>query len=191
MAQLIVSQLISLDGYCAGPGGNPGVLPMDDAFNAYNLERLRAAGTLVLGRTTFSMFAGFWPIVAVNPDAPAMLREMARLNTAMPKLVVSDTLDLATAPAWGPVEVVSRQGAAARIAEIKQSSGRDLLVFGSHVMWNALLAQGLVNELHLLLGAVVLGDGVRAFEQPAARPLRLLDQRRLEGSETALLRYGA
>jgi len=44
MAQLIVSQLISLDGYCAGPGGNPGVLAMDAAFNAYNLKRLRAAG---------------------------------------------------------------------------------------------------------------------------------------------------
>ena len=58
-------------------------------------------------------------------------------------------------------------------------------------MWNGLLAQGLVDELHLLLGAVVLGDGVRAFAQPAARPLRLLAQRRLEGSETALLRYGS
>lgn len=191
MAQLIVSQLISLDGYCAGPGGNPGVLPMDTAFNAHNLERLRAAGALVLGRTTFSMFAGFWPAVAANPDAPAVLREMAQLNTAMPKLVVSDTLDADAAPAWGPVEVVSRHGAATRIAELKQKMERDLLVFGSHLMWNALLAQGLVDELHLLIGAVVLGEGVRAFEQPVARPLRLLEQRRLEGSETALLRYGA
>jgi len=189
MSKLIVSQLISLDGYCAGPGGNPGVLPMDDAFNAYNLERLRAAGMLVAGRTTFGMFAGFWPAVATNPEAPPVLREMAQLNTAMPKLVVSDTLTLDDTPPWGRVAVVSRAEAAARITQLKQSSEKDLLVFGSHLMWNELLEQGLVDELHLLMGAVVLGDGVRAFERPVARPLRLLEQRRLGGSQTTLLRY--
>ena len=92
MAKLIVSNIVSLDGYVAGPGGNPAVLPMDHAFDAYNLERLREAGTLVLGRTTFEMFRGFWPALQHAPDAPPVLREISRLNTAMPKIVVSDSL---------------------------------------------------------------------------------------------------
>ena len=54
--KLIVCNIMSLDGYVAGPGGNVMVLPMDTAFDAYNLDRLRAADTLLLGRTTYDGF---------------------------------------------------------------------------------------------------------------------------------------
>jgi hypothetical protein len=46
MRKLIVCNIMSLDGYCAGPGGNVMVLPLDEAFDAYCAERLRAADTL-------------------------------------------------------------------------------------------------------------------------------------------------
>lgn len=190
MAKLIVSNLISLDGFCAGPGGDLGVLPMDAAFNAYNVERLRTAGTLLLGRTTFSMFSAYWPTVADDAGADPVLRESARLNGTMDKLVVSDTIRLGAAAPWGDAEVVARPQAHARIAQIKASTQRDVLVFGSHVLWNDLLAHGLVDELHLLMGPAVLGGGVRAFEQGLAAPLRLTALRRLPGSDTVLLQYG-
>jgi dihydrofolate reductase len=189
MAKLIVSNLISLDGFCAGPGGNLGVLPMDAAFNAYNAERLRSAGTLLLGRTTFSMFSAYWPMVADDAGVSPVLRETARLNGAMNKAVVSDTIRLDAAAPWGNAEVVARQQAHARIAQIKASTQRDVLVFGSHVLWNDLLVHGLVDELHLLVGPVVLGDGVRAFEQSLAASLQLTGERRLPDSDTVLLQY--
>jgi dihydrofolate reductase len=62
-------------------------------------------------------------------------------------------------------------------------------VFGSHVLWNDLLALGLIDELHLLMGPVVLGSGVRAFEPGHAASLRLTGERRLSGSDTVLLQY--
>ncbi len=189
MAKLIVSNLISLDGFCAGTGGDLGVMPMDDAFNAYNAERLRSAGTLLLGRTTFSMFSAYWPTVAGDASVDPVLRESARLNGAMDKVVVSDTLRLEPAAPWGDAEVVARRQAHARIAQLKATTQRDVLVFGSHVLWNDLLAHGLVDELHLLVGPVVLGGGLRAFEQGVAAPLRLAGQRRLTGSGTVLLQY--
>jgi hypothetical protein len=52
MRKLIVSNITSLDGYYEGPGKNVMALPMDEAFDAYNAERLRTADTL-LGRTTY------------------------------------------------------------------------------------------------------------------------------------------
>ena len=55
MRKLIVSNIMSLDGYYEGPGENVMVLPMDEAFDAYNAERLRAADTLLLER-----LAGPW-----------------------------------------------------------------------------------------------------------------------------------
>jgi hypothetical protein len=52
MRKLIVANIMSLDGYFEGPGGNVMVLPMDGFFDEHNLERLRAADTLLLGATT-------------------------------------------------------------------------------------------------------------------------------------------
>ena len=66
MRKLIVTTIISLDGYVAGPGGNPMALPMDATFDAYCAERLGSADTLLLGATTYTMFHGFWPAVADN-----------------------------------------------------------------------------------------------------------------------------
>jgi len=55
--KLIVTNKMSLDGFYEGPGKNVMALfdyrwdyPMDESFDAYNAERLRAAGTLLLGR---------------------------------------------------------------------------------------------------------------------------------------------
>jgi dihydrofolate reductase len=68
MRKLIVSNIMSLNGYYTGPDNNVMALPMDEAFDAYNAERLRAADTLLLGRTTYDGFRGFWPSVADDPS---------------------------------------------------------------------------------------------------------------------------
>jgi len=60
MGKLIVTNIVSLDGYYEGPGGNVMVLPMDQGFDAYNVERLREADTLLLGRNSYELFKGFW-----------------------------------------------------------------------------------------------------------------------------------
>jgi hypothetical protein len=59
-------------------------------------------------------------------------------------------------------------------------------VAGSHVLWNDLLATGLVDELHFMIGA---GEGVRAFETRPPGSLRLLDTRTFDGSSLLLARY--
>ena len=92
MRKLIVCNIMSLDGYYTGPDNNVMVLPMDEAFDAYNAERLRAADTLLLGRTTYDGFKGFWPSVADDPKARPIHREISRLDHAIDKVVVSDSL---------------------------------------------------------------------------------------------------
>lgn len=94
-----------------------------------------------------------------------------------------------TDPWRDTTRVIRRADAHDAIGELKQQQGEDILIFGSHTLWNRLLAEGLVDELHLMIGAVILGDGVRAFEVPAATSLRLLEARALEGSQNLLARY--
>jgi dihydrofolate reductase len=189
MAKLIVSNIMSLDGYIAGPGGNPAVLPMDAAFDTYNLERLRAAGTLVLGRKTFEVFRAFWPGVQQSAEAPPTLREIARLNGGMTKLVVSDSLTIEPGSAWSDATVMRRADAVAELARAKAAGTKDLLVFGSRTLWNGLVAAGVVDELHLMIGNVVLGSGEAGFTQAAPGGLTLQGTRRFEGSQNVLLQY--
>lgn len=56
-------------------------------------------------------------------------------------------------------------------------------------MWNGLLAAGLVDELHVMIGPALLGDGTPVFADGPRTRLRLLDARPLEASELVLARY--
>ena len=70
MRSVIVSNIVSLDGSFEGPGGDVMALNMDAAFDAYNLERIRAAGTVLLGRRSFEGFSSYWPRIADAPHDP-------------------------------------------------------------------------------------------------------------------------
>ena len=112
MRKLIVTNIVSLDGYVDGPGGNVMALPMDASFDAYNAERLRAAGTLLLGRRTYDMFRGFWPAVDGDPAYSPVHWEISRLDNAIEKVVVSDSLTAGqTAPWTGTTRIVRRADA--------------------------------------------------------------------------------
>jgi dihydrofolate reductase len=190
MRKLVVSNIMSLDGYYDGPGGNVMVMPMDEAFDAYNLERIRAADTLVLGATSYRGFKGFWPPLADDPEAAPVHREFARLDNAIDKVVVSDTLTGDQTGPWRSTTTIVRRGDAHRaIAELKRGDGREILVFGSRILWNDLLAAGLVDELHLMVGAGVVGGGTPIFGTRPPGRLRLAEVRRFDGSDNLVLRY--
>jgi dihydrofolate reductase len=195
MRKLIVSSLMSLDGYVAGPPDSPIPLPADRNFNpasfdAYNLERLRAAGTLLLGRKTYDMFRGFWPPVADDANAAFTHREISRLNNAIEKLVVSDSLTPDQTEPWRETtRIVSRAAAHDHIAALKNETGADILVFGSHAVWSDFLTGGLVDELHLMIDTAIVGGGTRAFDNAPAGLLKLVETRIWDGSGNVLMRY--
>jgi dihydrofolate reductase len=192
MRKLIVTNIVSLDGCSEGPGGNVMALPMDNAFDTYNAERLQAAGTLLLGRKTYEAFKGFWPGMADDPDATPTHKEISRIDNAIDKVVVSDSLNAEQTDPWrDTTTIVRRADAHAHVAELKNQPGGDILVFGSRTLWNDLLAVGLVDEIHLIVGAVVLPGGTPAFADENAATLRLLGTQTWDGSNNLLVRYAA
>ena len=190
MRRLIVTNIVSLDGFYEGPGKNVMVLPMDQRFDAYNTERIKAADTLLLGRTSFDLFRNFWPAMADSPEASPAHREFATLENAIQKIVVSDSIGPDDTDPWRDTTLIVRRSAAHQvIGDLKQEDGGDIVTFGSHILWNDLLEAGLVDELHLIVGGVVLRDGTPIFATSTAPALKLIDTRTWEDSVNVLVRY--
>ena len=200
MRKLVVTNIMSLDGVVEGPGGDVMALPMDPFFDQHNLERLQAADTFLLGTRTYLGFKSFWPPVADDPASspgvaaePALMevhREIGQRCNAIDKVVVSDTLtEVDTAPWTDTTTIVRRGDAHEAVAELREGDGRDILVHGSRTLWNDLLAAGLVDELHLMIGAGVVGGGTPAFSEGVHPALRLFDVDRRDGSDNVVLRY--
>jgi len=193
---VIVTNIASIDGYYAAEDGNPMALNMDEAFDAYNRERICAADVVLLGRTSFLGFSSYWPFVADAPADPADRalsqdnRETSRAYNRLPKVVVSDTLNVLEDNPWhSTTTVVPRASITGELDRLRTGGDGDVLVFASHLLWNALLAARLVDELHLMVSPNALGAGIPLITGPAQ--LALLGTRTFDGSDNVLLRYAA
>lgn len=194
MRTVVVSNIVSLDGFYAAPDGNPLVLNMDEAFDEYNRERIDAADTVLLGRTSFEGFSAYWPNVADAPADPGNRefsednRRTSRAFNAIPKVVVSDSLVLPPSNPWAESTTVIPRAASAEWLNAARSKGDgDILIFGSRIMWNGLLTQGLIDELHFMISPTAIIEGMPTLTVPAS--LGLLESRRFENSDNVLLRY--
>jgi dihydrofolate reductase len=190
MRKIIVYNVISLDGYHTGPGNDVSVMfpIMGKVFDTYNAELLRAADLHLVGRVSFELFQGFWPKVAENPDSEEWTpeqKELSKAGRSVRTVVVSDTLT----GNWPDVRIIRRADAYQQIAELKPQTGKDILITGSRTLWNDLLAHGLIDEIHLMIGNLLLGQGVPVFVGKPEVTLRLIEIRKWEDSDNALLRY--
>lgn len=105
---------------------------------------------LLLGRKTYEIFAGYWP-TSNEPGAD-------KLNNAK-KYVVSTTLDKVE---WNNSTLI--QGDVVKeIALLKESDGPELQVHGSSNLIQTLLKHNLIDEMHLLIFPVAIGNGKRLF----------------------------
>ncbi|NEK57370.1 dihydrofolate reductase family protein [Geodermatophilus sabuli] len=137
---------------------------------------------ILLGRNTFEMFAPAWSTRTVEDDEGAPFFNETR------KYVVSSTLSDAEG-VWSNSTVVGGYDAG-RLRALKQEVDGDLYVSGSVTLVRALLADGLVDELHLYVYPLAVGTGIRMFPDGAPRtPLSLLGAESLSNG-VAHLTYG-
>lgn len=153
MARLIMWNLISLDGFYAGPGDDIG-WHMDywsDDMGRLSNEQLESMGALLFGRRTYEMMARYWPTSEPGDIADHM--------NAARKVVFSRTLDAVT---WTN-STLYRDNPAERVAELKRTTEKDIYLFGSGNLAASILPHGLFDELRIGIAPFLLGGGLRLF----------------------------
>src|SRR5262245_46202770 len=164
--RIVIIEFISLDGVVQAPGGSEEDTDggfahggwshpfFDEAVGGAFDDALGKAEALLYGRRTWQTMAAAWPERAGDPFADRM--------NAIPKYVVSSTLgdDELT---WNNTTRVPGDAAVARIRDLRETEGGDLLVMGSPTLARTLLREGLVDELRLNIEPVLLGGGKSIF----------------------------
>ena len=176
--KLTATMMLAVDGVYQGPGGptedrrdgfdrGGWVAPhFDEETGRFVTAVFERADAFLLGRRTWQIFEGYWPH---HDDGDPVSHGI----NALPKHVPSTTL---TDPGWNTHVIDGNVEAAVR--ELKTEPGRELQVHGSGELLRWLLEHDLVDELHLQLYPVVVGDGRRLFpEQGQTHGLALVESR--------------
>ena len=156
MRKVIASLFSTLDGVVEAP--NEWQFAFDDEMGAAMSRTLEAQDAVLLGRVTYTEWAGYWPTSTDEPFASWINRT--------PKYVASTTLD--SVDEW-PNSTLIRGSVADFVSELRQQDGGTIGTAGSPTLVRTLFDQGLLDELTLLIHPVVAGGGrKRLFADDAA-----------------------
>ena len=178
MRKLIVSEFVTMDGVMQAPGGEDEdrdggfehggwTVPFwHDDIGANFMAMMKDVDTFLLGRRTYVTHAeAFEPLPAGDPFGDVM--------NAPKKYVVSKTLDK---PIWRNTTII-RDNVIEAVRRLKAEPGRNIATDGSSQLVHALLANGLVDELHLLVYPLMLGTGKRVFPNGVDVKFKLLSSK--------------
>ncbi|MCG6166969.1 dihydrofolate reductase family protein [Leptospira sanjuanensis] len=181
MKKVILQQMISLDGYFEGPQRSIDWHVVDKEFNEYAVDFLNSVDTLLFGRVTYELMAGYWTTSDALRDDPIVAAKMNELR----KVVYSKTLKNAD---WNNTKLLS-SNLIEEIRTLKNERGKDIAIFGSSDLSVPLIEEGLIDELRIFVNPVLLGGG-KPLLQGIHQRIRLnLTQTRTFRSGNVLLYY--
>jgi dihydrofolate reductase len=159
MRKIIVTEFITLDGVIEAPGGNETPHPHGGwqvkyggpETTKYKVDELAGVDALLLGKSTYEMFASYWPGETGGGFAD-------RINQ-LPKYVVSPSLQKVE---WSNSHIL--RDVSGDVAALKKTDGGNILVYGSATLAKALLHHDLLDELRLLVYPLSIGGGLRLFD---------------------------
>jgi dihydrofolate reductase len=168
MRKIVAGLAISLDGVVEAPSRGNWMLYNDEMGEIIGAG-IAQADAILLGRRTYLEFAALWP--GMGSDVP-----MADFMNRTPKYVVSSTLRTLE---WAN-SILLTGDLAEEVAKLKAQPGRSIQIPGSPRLVWSLLRDGLLDELALMVHPVVLGSGLRLFEEMTGPiSLTLVDSRTL------------
>ena len=179
MRKLILFNMLSAEGFFTGAREDLSWHKVDKEVNEFMADQLQTADTLLFGKKTYQLMEDFWPTEEAFRQDPVIAQMMGDYL----KIVFSSSLEKTS---WNPTRLV-QANAIEEVQKLKNTPGKDLIIFGSAALSNLLLQHQLIDELRLMINPVVLGQG-----KPFFTNLRLnlqLIKARVFGNGNVLLSY--
>ncbi len=156
MPKIILYAAVSLDGYLAGPNHELDWLRDDPDYDGYE-PFIAGIDTLIMGRRTWDVLAGFgeWPYG--ERRAYVMSQTLEKIETDLPVTVTKQS----------PTELIK---------SLRQDA-KDIWLVGGGLLVRSFLAADLIDEMILSTQPVLLGDGLPLF--PAGFPQRWFERVRV------------
>jgi len=182
MAKLIYSAIASLDGYVEDADGAFDWSAPDEEVHAFVNDCERGVGTYLYGRRMYETMR-YWETASADRELNAVSRDFADIWQTAEKIVYSRTLPTVSTARTR----LEREFDHDAIRRLKEISLADITVGGAELAGQA-IAAGLVDEIQLLLGPILVGGGKAALPDDVRVRLELVDERRFAGG-VVFLRY--
>ena len=191
MGKVIVHNLMSLDGYYAGPAKQVDAIwkylhsdyNHDSSFHHFNIELLRSSFVLLIGKETYlDKFNNNWSKMLNDPNASFLQREIANAIGSIDKIIISDTLTAEDILPGNNTQIIKRKDVFKTIIDLKHTSDKNIAIIGSRTLWQDLLTHDLVDELRLTIAPVLSCSGTLLFDHQPEVYLKRSDTRIAEGN---------
>lgn len=173
----------SLDGFVAGLNGEMNWITVDDEIFDFVTTMTDQADTALYGRVTYQMMEAYWPTAGEKPDASKHDKEHSIWYNNVSKVVLSKTI---SETGLKNTKVI-RDNLLENINNLKQQSGKNILIFGSPGASHSLVNFGLIDEYWIFINPVLLGQGIPLFKNlPKLIKLRLVESKTFTSGVIAL-----
>ncbi|MBW4529016.1 MAG: dihydrofolate reductase family protein [Phormidium tanganyikae FI6-MK23] len=168
MRKLKLQMQITVDGFVAGSEGQLDwmTMNMDESLSSFVNHLTDTSDTILLGRKMAPGFIQYWEQVITQPDSPEY--SFAQKMVSIPKVVFSKTIDKIE----GQNVRVENGSVVEAVNQLKHQSGKDIIVYGGATFVSSLIENRLIDELHLSVNPVAIGNGMQVFK--SRTPLKLI-----------------
>lgn len=176
---------VSIDGFVAGPNGEQDWMTWDwdQVLKDYVSGLTDSSDTMLIGRVLYQGMASYWPAAAVEPSGQNV--EFAHKMNQMHKVVFSKTLPVVewnnSRLAEGTIED--------EVARLKQQPGKDMIIYGGARLVSSFIKKGLIDDYHLFVNPVVLGNGTPIWKEITDRKKMKLTNTTVSNSGIVILHY--
>lgn len=178
MRKVVSFLFTSLD--CVIDGVNVWQGDLDEDMKEDLAAQIALQDVAIMGRVSYEQWFQYWPTSDNEP--------FASFINQTPKYIVSNSLEAVSWGKWKNVALL-KGDLKEHLSKLKQQPGKDIGVWGSISLVQSLIHQDLLDELHLWLHPVLVGEGRRLFREGEAPKKLKLTSSTMTKTGTLLLTY--
>lgn len=162
MRKLKLQMQISVDGYVAGPNGELDWMTWnaDEGLIQFIVSLTDSSDTILMGRKMTDGFVSYWENV-VNNQTDSPEHPFAQKMVSIPKIVFSKTVKTIT----GKNVFVENGDLVSAVNNLKNQTGKDIVVYGGAGFVSSLVKEGLIDEFNFFVNPVMINKGLRIFDK--------------------------